>query len=158
MPTLGRTRPNRAPANEVGNELRHNCVKELTACRQPHVGNIQQKCARNMQALVNAEATINERVIDKAFPADVGAGFLEIDAHDDQKLIGEAVCLGLEPGGVIPGRISVMNGAGTCHNDQAITFSAQAIRRCAAGRCHGFRSHIRNRQLLHQDGRRHQGL
>ena len=48
------------------------------------------------QALVDAVALVEVRVVDEPLPADRRARLLEIDAHDDLERAGEAIALGLQ--------------------------------------------------------------
>jgi hypothetical protein len=49
-----------------------------------------QQLAREAEAVVDAVRLVEEGIVDQALPAEGGARFLEIDAHDDAQLGGEA--------------------------------------------------------------------
>src|SRR5688572_13677913 len=86
---FGRARADRAPCDEVADVLRGDHVEELAADGHAALVEVEQKLARDAQALVDAEATVEVRVVDEAFPADGGARLLEIHAHDDEELAAE---------------------------------------------------------------------
>ena len=65
------------------------------------------------------------RVVDVALPADGGAGLLEVDAHQDEQVVGEGVGLRLELAGVVHGLGMVMDGAGADDDQQAIILAGE---------------------------------
>lgn len=65
------------------------------------------------------------RVVDVALPADGGAGLLEVDAHQDEQVVGEGVGLRLELAGVLHGLGVVMDGAGADNDQQAIVLAGE---------------------------------
>jgi len=64
------------------------------------------------------------RVVDEALPADGGAGFLEIDAHDDFHAVGKFLAEGVELGGVFEGGFIVVDGAGSDDDEEPGVFLA----------------------------------
>ena len=77
----------RAPGHEVADVLRRDHVEELAAGRHAGLVDAHQQIARDAQALVDAEAAVEVRVVDQALPAHRGARLLEIDAHQDLELV-----------------------------------------------------------------------
>src|SRR5690606_9894395 len=75
---FGGTRADRAPADEVGDVLRADDVEEFGAGRQAEFVDVQQQFARDAQAVVDAEAAVEVRIVDQALPADRGARLFEI--------------------------------------------------------------------------------
>ena len=65
-----------------------NHVEEFGAGGHAHLGEVEQQTAREAQAVVDAEGLVEERIVDEALPAERGARFLEVDAHDDAQLGG----------------------------------------------------------------------
>ena len=63
----------------------------------PSAVDLEQQLARDAQALVDAEAVVEVRVVDQALPADRGARLLEVDPHHDLERVG--VALALRPSG-----------------------------------------------------------
>ncbi len=78
--------PNRAPAHQIGEILWGDHIEEFTRSRQSAVVDIQQQFTRNAQPIIDLEAVVHVRVVDKPFPANGGTRFFKIDAHDDFKL------------------------------------------------------------------------
>ena len=122
----------------------------------PSSARSQQQLAREAQALVDAEAAVEVRVVDQALPADGRARLLEVDAHDDAQRVRTAGRQRLQPLRVLAGRVHVVDRAGADHDDQAVVLAAQAARDRARGSRRRCRGAFADRQLLHQDRRRDQ--
>jgi len=88
---------------------------------------LQQQLAREPQALVDAEAAVQARVVDEALPAHGGARLLEVDAHHDREVVGEAVALGLEPPGVVDRGAVVVDRARAHNHQQPVVGAAQDV-------------------------------
>ena len=58
---LARARADRAPGDEIGDELRRDRVEELAPGGQPELGEVEQEAARQAQALVDLEALVEVR-------------------------------------------------------------------------------------------------
>lgn len=84
---LGCARANRAPRNEVGRVLGGDGIQELAARRQAQLRDVQEKSAREPEALVDLEAAVHLRIVDEALPADSRTRLLEVDTHDDVKVL-----------------------------------------------------------------------
>ena len=78
---LGRARPDRAPRDQVGHELRCDRIQELERRRQAQLDHVAQERARNAQPGIDREAAVELGVVDQALPADGGARLFEIRAH-----------------------------------------------------------------------------
>ena len=76
------------------------------------------------------------RVVDQAFPAYRGPGFLEIHAHDDQQGVTDPVSDRLEVSGVLHGGSGVVDGAGPYHHHQSMIDTIQYVRHRLPGRRH----------------------
>jgi hypothetical protein len=85
---LGGARADRAPGHQVADVLRRDGVEELAARRHAGLVDAQQQVARHAQALVDAEAAVQVRVVDQALPAHRGARLLEIHPHQDFQVVG----------------------------------------------------------------------
>lgn len=70
------TRANCTPGNKVVDELRRNSVKKLRANGNAKMGEITKKLTSNTKSLVYLKRTIDGRIVDKAFPANRRARFL----------------------------------------------------------------------------------
>ena len=79
-------------------------VEELAARRQAEPVDVEQQLARDAQALVDAEALVEVRVVDQALPADRRARLLEVHAHHDLQRVGVALALALAAGARTPAR------------------------------------------------------
>ena len=76
--------------------------------------------------MVDAEGSIQIRVVDKAFPADRGAGLLEVDTHDDFKVPRETAAFCDESLRILTGRFRVMDRAGADNDEKAVIFAFMA--------------------------------
>ena len=73
---LSSTRTNRTPGDEVIDVLRGNSVEKLRANGNAEMGEVTKKLTRKMKSLIYLKRTIDGRIIDKAFPANRRARFL----------------------------------------------------------------------------------
>ena len=78
---LGRAGANGAPADQIGDVLRRDQVQIFGGGGEAHAVDIQQQLARTAQAFVDVERVVEVGVVNKAFPAHRGTGFLEIHPH-----------------------------------------------------------------------------
>ena len=153
---LGRARADRAPGDRVGEELRRDRVEELAAGRQAKRDHVAHERARLAQALVDRERAVQVRVVDQALPADRRARLLEVAAHHDQQVVGQLVGDDLEPPRVVePGR-RVVDRARTDHDQQPVVLATQDRTDLLAPARDPDRVLAGQRQLLEQEGRRHQ--
>src|SRR5688500_16291992 len=90
---LRRACADRAPRDEITDELRRDHVEEFAACRQAEAIHVDEQPARDPQPLVDAKAAVEIRVVDEPLPADGRARLLEIHAHDDLERAAETVAL-----------------------------------------------------------------
>src|SRR5919106_360628 len=90
---LGGARADRPPGDQVADVLRRDDVEELAARGHARLVDAHQKIARDAQALVDAEAAVEIRIVDQAFPPHRGARLLEVHAHQDFEFTGTAFSL-----------------------------------------------------------------
>ena len=114
-----------APADEFADELGREQIEEFGGNGHAELQHVQQQPAGHFQSLVDGVAVVHVRVIDVALPADGGAGLLEVDAHQDEQVVGEGIGLCLELAGVVHGLRVVMDGAGTDNDQQAIVLAGE---------------------------------
>ena len=114
-----------APADEFADELGREQVEEFGGDGHAELQHVQQQPAGHFQALIDGVAVVHVRVVDVALPADGGAGLLEVDAHQDEQVVGEGVGLRLELAGVVHGLGVVMDGAGADDDQQAIILAGE---------------------------------
>jgi hypothetical protein len=153
---LAGSRADRAPGDEVRDELRGDRVEELAACGHPHLGQVEQEAARHAQALVDLEALVELRVVDQALPADDRARLLEVHAHHDQQILAQLLGQALEARRVLAAGGGVVDGAGADHRQQAVVLLAQDPFHLLPAVGHRGRALLPERELLHQDRRRQQ--
>ncbi len=73
---LSGTRANGTPGNEIIDVLRGNSVEKFRANGNAKMGEVAKELTRKMKSLVYLKRTIDGRIIDKAFPANRRARFL----------------------------------------------------------------------------------
>src|SRR6185437_14789872 len=83
---LGRAGADCAPRDEIRDVLRCDDVQELASHRQAELVDVDQQAARQPEAVVDAEASVEVRIVDEALPSDRRPRLLEVDAHDDLEL------------------------------------------------------------------------
>ena len=84
-------RADRAPGDEVGDELRRDRIEEFGARGQAERQHVAEEAARDAQAAVDGEASVEVGVVDETLPADGRARLLEVRAHHDAELAAVAV-------------------------------------------------------------------
>ena len=124
---FGGTRPNGAPAHQIGDILRGDHIEEFPRRRQAAVVNVQQQFARDAQPVVDAEAVIHMGIVDKPFPADGGARFFKIDPHDDLELALQCLAQGQQTGSVLFRRCRIVNRTGPNHYQQTIIVALEDL-------------------------------
>ena len=99
-------------------------VEKLAAGRHAEAVDVEQQLARDAQALVDAVALVEVRVVDQALPADRGARLLEVDAHHDLERVGVAFALGLQPARVLERGGRVVDRARADDHQQPVVLAA----------------------------------
>ena len=78
---LGCAGTDSTPTDQIGNVLRRDQIQIFSGGGEAHAVDIQQQLARTAQAFVDVERVVEVGVVNKAFPAHRGTGFLEIHPH-----------------------------------------------------------------------------
>jgi len=124
---LGGARADRAPRHEVADVLRRDHVEELAAGGRAELVDAHQEIARDAQSLVDAEAAVQIRIVDQAFPAHGGARLLEVHAHQQLQLPRMAFPLGRQALGISERGRRIMDRAGPDHHQQTVGAAAQDL-------------------------------
>ena len=98
--------------------MRDNRVEELGAGVHPHLTDLEKERAGSAESGLDVEAIIEVGVINKALPANGGAGLFEVDPHHDEKAVAEFFGQFLEAASVLQGRFLAVYGAGTDDKEQ----------------------------------------
>ena len=94
------------------------------------------------------------RVVEQAFPADGGARFFKVNAHDDAQLLAVFVAQGQEAVGIFVRRFDVVDGAGADDDQEARVVVVQDGVDVAPRLVHGFGGAFAHRIAFQQgDGR-----
>lgn len=96
-------------------------------------------------------------VVDEAFPANDGAGFFKINAHNNQQVAREAGGDGLQLLRVFESGRRIMNGTGADDGQQTVVLTPQDIANCVPRRVDQRRAGLGQRQILFEDGGRDEG-
>ena len=83
--------------------------RNSVAAGSPSVNDIEQKSARDAQALVDREAAVEVRIVDQPLPAHRRARLLEVRSHHDEQI-------SLEPRGRLDQALGVLEGSGRIVN------------------------------------------
>ena len=86
--------------------------------------------------MIDAEGAIQIRIVDKTLPADRGAGFFEVDTHDDFKVTRETAAFGDEPLCVLSGSLRIVDRAGPDNNEKTVIFAVNNPMGCCPGPLH----------------------
>ncbi len=106
--------------NQIGEELRGNGIQHLAGDGHSQRREVAEQLSRYPEPFVDFEGFVDFGVVDETFPADGGAGFLEVGAHDDAEVFGVRFGEGEQALGVFEGGAGVVNGAGTDHDEEAV--------------------------------------
>ena len=150
---LGGARADRPPGDQVGHILRRDDVQVFGAGRHTHAVQVQQQFAREPQALINVKGVVQVGVVDQPLPADRGARFFKIHAHDQQQIVAVLFAQRQQFARVFQRGLGIVNGARPDHHQHAIVVEFQNFvdfAPCACGSLHRIRAH---RQLRDQLGR-----
>jgi len=109
---LGGAGADGGPGDKIGDVLGDDGIEELGSGGQAHAGDFEQEGTGAAQAGFYVVSAVEVGVVDESFPADGGARFFEVDAHDDFEGVVEFAAEGGQASGVIEGGFRVMNGAG----------------------------------------------
>jgi hypothetical protein len=145
------------PADEVGDVLRRDGIEKLGGGGQAEVEHVAQEGAAEAEAGGDVVRAVEVRVHDEAFPADGGAGLLEVDAHDDHHAVGDLAGEGGEAAGVVAAGVEVVDGAGADDQEEAFVVGEDEPVDLAAGAGDEFGLGFGLRQLREQGGGRGQG-
>ena len=100
------------------------------------------------QAEVDVEGAVQIGVVDEAFPADGGARFFKINAHDDEQLFFVFLTQGQQAAGVFEGGFGVVDGAGADNGEQAFVAAVDEVGDLVAGAFDEFGRLVVQRQFV----------
>jgi len=133
-------------------------VEELGAGGHAEVGEFEEEFAGHAEAAVDIEGIVEVGVVDEALPADGGAGFLEVDAHDDEEVVLVLVGGGLEEFAVVEGGLGIVDGAGADHNEEAVVLSEEDVFGGLPGGGDEIGGGVGDGEVVGEDGRGDQGI
>ncbi len=151
--TLGRSRADGGPRREIRDVLRNLGIQELRAGRQAEIVQLEEELPGEAQPFVDVEAFIEIRIVDQPFPSHRRARLLEIRAHDDHELVGEAIRDLPQALSVIHRRVCIVDRARSNDDDEARVVTVNHVRNGRAGIRHHVRRALGDRDLLEQDRR-----
>lgn len=137
-----------SPDDEVGEVLRRDGVEELCAAWDAAICEFEQQAACNAQTFVNIERVVEVGVVDQPFPADGRARFFKVDPHDDQQVFFVLLHFDFESFRVLDGCVDIVNGAGSCHHQEAVIATKENIRGLLTAACHKLRGFGRDGLFL----------
>ncbi len=108
------------PADEVGDVLWGDGVEKFGGGGQAEVEDVAEECAGEPEAVGDVVGAVEMRVHHESLPADGGARFFEIDAHDDHHAVGNFLGEGGEASGVVAAGVEVVDRARS--DDEEETF------------------------------------
>ena len=120
-----RARADRGPTHQVGDVLGHDGIEKFGRRRQTHSGDFQEQLPRFLQTHLDVVGAVEMRVVNQPLPANGRPRFLEIDAHDDFKLVGQFRAQAVELLRVFQRTVHVVNGARADDQQQTLVFLAQ---------------------------------
>ena len=121
------------PADEVGDVLRGDGIEELGGGGQTEIEDVAQERAGEPEAVGDVVGAVEMRVHHKTFPADGGARFFEVDAHDNHHAVGDFLGEGGEAAGVVAAGLEVVNRARADDEEEAFVVGEDETLDLAAG-------------------------
>ena len=111
-------------------------VEVFAACGETQRIDVAEQAAREAQALVDMEASVEVRIVDETLPADRRARLLEIDTHDDLERVPERVAHRAQSPRVLQRGLRVVDRAGSDDDGQSIVVGRAGCRAdaCAPAR------------------------
>ena len=155
---LGGARTDRAPGDEVDDVLGRHDVEELAGRGQAQCVDLQQQTTRQAQPLVDAEAVVETGIVDQALPAHRGAGFFEVDPHQDLEVPAMADALLGQAPGVVERGDGIVDRTGPDDDDEAVVALVEDATDRLAGAVHRVADGETRRRLADHLGRGRQGL
>ena len=155
---LDGARADRAPRDEVGVVLAEGGIEELGGDGQAEVDDAEHEPAREAEAGIDLVALVEERIVDQAFPADDGARFLEVNAHDGQQFAGVERRGLAQAFGVLEGGGGIVDGTRADDDEQARIGAGENRGDLGARAGDEGGGGGRQRQFLLEDGGREQRL
>ena len=114
-----------SPGDEIRDELRADGVEEFGAGGHTDVEDVEEEFAGDAEAFVDVEGKVHAGVVDEPFPADGRAGFFEVDAHDENEVVGVSGGGLGEQGGVFEGGGGIVDRAGADDHEEAVVVAAE---------------------------------
>ena len=99
--------------------MRQDHVEVFDGNRHAFFGGVQQQFAPDAQAVVDGERAVEVGVVEQAFPADGGARFFKVNAHDDAQLFAVFFAQRQQAVGVFVRGLDVVDGAGADNDQEA---------------------------------------
>lgn len=119
---------NSAEGDEVCEELWRDCVEHLRGNGHALGCEVDVKLARDTKTLVDLVALVDVWVVDQTLPANSCSGLLQVGAHDDADVVLELVGERLEALAVLNGRLGVVDGAGSDHDQETVILLSDDLR------------------------------
>ena len=149
---------NRHPTQDVIEVTRRHRLQQLCGDRQAEPDHFTHQLPRQGQALGHVVTAIQRGVVCEAFPANRGAGLLDISAHHQQHLVADFGGQARQALGVFEGGQGIVDRARPDNDQQARIFTIEnGADRLAVGRDLGGQSSVQ-RQLMLQRERRGQAF
>lgn len=124
---LSRASTNSTNGQTVGQELGRDGIQHLASNGHALVCQINEHLARRAQTLVDLEAVVEIRVVDKALPADSGTRLLEVRTHHNQQLILVFLLQLQKLVAVFEGHGGVVDGAGSDDDEETVFVGVCAL-------------------------------
>ena len=106
--------------NQVGQELRRDCVQHLAGNRHARAGEIDEQLPGDTEPFVDFEGLVNVRVVDQPLPAHRRAGLLEVGTHDDAEIGGQLGGDGGEAAGIFEGSDGIVDRTWSADDQKAV--------------------------------------
>jgi len=116
---LGGAGADGGPADQIGNVLGRDGVQQFGSGGHAQFDDLAQKTACDPEPLRYVARAVQIRIHDEALPADRGAGFLKINAHDEEHAVADLTRKLRELFCILASRLEVVDGAGADHDKEA---------------------------------------
>lgn len=142
------------PADKIGDVLGRDRIEELRGGGQAEIEHFPQKGAAGAQAGGDIVGAVEMRIHDEPLPADGGARFFKIHAHDHHDTVGNFRGESREPLRIVTTRFQVVDGAGADDEQEPFVIGEDDAMEVASGLGHKFGLRSGLGQLVEEIGGR----
>ncbi len=149
---FGGASADRPPADGVGQVMGGDRVEHFAGDGKFQIGDGAEQAAADAEPLGDLVGAVEVGIVDQPLPANGGARLFEVEAHDQEKLVGKLPVQAGEAFGVFEGGPGVVDGAGADDHHQPGIFVVENVGDLLPGLINELGAMFRKRKDLFQVG------